>query len=80
MKRKQWKKAFLGPYLIGEFFLSADVSADLVVQALVVRVIVATPDPRGPSTLHPLVQIIQVISDIIQDPVMAAAKHVRSFT
>ena len=79
MKRKQWKKAFLGPYLIGEFFLSADVSADLVVQALVVRVIVATPDPRGPS-LHPLVQIIQVISDIIQDPVMAAAKHARSFT
>ena len=79
MKRKQWITAFLGPYLVGEFFLSADVSADLVVQALVVRVIVATPD-TGPCPLHTLVQIIQVISDIIQDPVMAAAKHVRSFT
>ena len=78
MKRKQWKTAFLGPYLIGEFFLSADVSADLVVQALVVRVIVATPD-TGPS-VHTLVQIIHVISKVIQDPVMAAAKQVRSFT
>ena len=72
------ENSLFGPYLVGEFFLSADVSADLVVQALVVRVVVAATD-TAPS-VYTVVQIIHVISKIIQDPVMAAAKQVRSFT